>query len=295
MKTLLAYAQLLRLPNALTVIADGLLALGSAGVLLAQPGPSAFALAAGVSLYLAGMAFNDVFDRHDDAKHRRFRPIPSGRVSVRSAVILGIVLLLAGLGCGVAASAGAFVPLLWLGCLTASILAYDGGMKSTPFGPIVMGSCRFFHLLFGLTLGTELPTEVVVHLAAIIGIYIVGVTWFARTEELSGPKWELKPAAGVLVLALGLALLLPLHETFAQAYRLFPYLLFGYGAILSGPVLRAIRDPRPMHVQAAVKRTILGLIALDAILLALTLGWPAAALVLLYLPARLLGRWVYST
>lgn len=295
MKILLAYAQLLRLPNVFTVIADGLLALGSAGVLLAQPATTAFALLAGVCLYLGGMAFNDVFDRHEDAKERRFRPIPSGRVSVRAAVVVGVLLLLAGIGCGVVASGGSFVPLLWLGCLVVAILAYDGGMKNTPFGPIVMGSCRFFHLLFGLTLGGELPTEVVVHLAAIIGVYIVGVTWFARSEEFAGPKRELKPAAGVVASALLLALMLPLHETYATAYRLFPYLVFAYGVMLAGPALAAIRDPRPVQVQAAVKRAILGLIALDAILLALTLGWPAAALVLLYLPARVLGRWVYST
>ena len=52
-----------------------------------------FLLIASSCLYLSGMVLNDVFDREVDARERPKRPIPSGRISVKSAAILGGVWL----------------------------------------------------------------------------------------------------------------------------------------------------------------------------------------------------------
>src|SRR5947199_10543129 len=101
---LLALAQLLRLPNVFTAFADIALAT-AAGVGVTSGWPDVtfwlraglLALASGC-LYLGGMVWNDFFDRAEDAKARPFRPLPSGRVSVRLAVALGVVLLAAGVG-----------------------------------------------------------------------------------------------------------------------------------------------------------------------------------------------------
>jgi 4-hydroxybenzoate polyprenyltransferase len=48
-------------------------------------------------------------------------------------------------------------------------------------------------------------------------------------------------------------------------------------------------------VQAAVKRAILSLIALDAVLATGLVGWPGLLILVLAPPALWLGRWVYST
>ena len=58
---------------------------------------------------------------------------------------------------------------------------------------------------------------------------------------------------------------------------------------------RAIANPIPERVQAAVKRTILGLVLLDAILATALAGPIGLAILLLLVPAKILGRWVYST
>jgi 4-hydroxybenzoate polyprenyltransferase len=97
MSRLQAYAQLVRLPNWPTALADICL-----GALAAQALPErglAFAclLLTSVCLYAAGMVWNDFFDLEQDRKERPFRPIPSGRVSRREAAFLGLVLLAAGL------------------------------------------------------------------------------------------------------------------------------------------------------------------------------------------------------
>ncbi len=291
MTRLLAYAQLVRLPNVFTVVADALMAGLVCGVLFADPGRFALAAAASCLLYLAGMASNDVFDRAEDAKARPFRPIPSGRVSVRAAVALTGLLTAGGVACGLLADGN----LWWLGGLVAASFAYNASLKHTPVGPVAMGSCRLLHLLFVFSLADGFPAAVGWHVAGIVGVYIAGVTWFARTEEFAGRPRELVPATAVMLLAVGAVLLLPLHEVPTPANRALPYLVVAYGIVLLVPLRAAILDPRPALVQAGVKRAILGLIALDAVIATHAVGWPGLGILALYLPARLLGRRVYST
>ena len=76
---------------------------------------------------------------------------------------------------------------------------------------------------------------------------------------------------------------------------LFPYLLVGFGFYVGLPVGRAVRRPGPREVQAAVKRCVLGLVALDAVLATAFLGAPGLLVLLLLPPALVLGKWVYST
>src|SRR4029077_17261174 len=94
----LAYLQLCRFAAVFTAMADIFL-----GYLLAHPEGfdilRDFELLLGSSscLYLAGIVFNDVFDRQDDLLERPKRPLPSGRVSLRGAVVFGTCLIAVGL------------------------------------------------------------------------------------------------------------------------------------------------------------------------------------------------------
>ena len=68
------------------------------------------------------------------------------------------------------------------------------------------------------------------------------------------------------------------------------------GALVGWRCLRAIADPRPLVVQQAVKNCILSLIVIDAGDCLATAGLlPAVLILLLLLPATILGRWIYST
>ena len=68
-----------------------------------------------------------------------------------------------------------------------------------------------------------------------------------------------------------------------------------WATVLAIPITRAILEPTPQRVQLAVKTLILGLIGLDALLAFSVVGWPGLLILLLLIPALLLGRWVYST
>ena len=300
---LLAHAQLLRLPNVFTAFADIALGACAAGYLLERPGVFALLLAASGCLYLAGMAFNDLADRREDARSRPFRPLPSGRVSARAALLVGVLLWNAGLVSAAATrlalpdpEPGHFLPVHAAVLIGLAVLLYDFVLKPTVLAPLGMGLCRFLNVLLGLSAGGVALEPVGLHLAAVVGLYIVGVTWFARTEEGESQKSHLLAASGVMLAALGLALAVPTH--FAQnnwSVSFFPYLLVAFGFWVGSPVAAAIREPSPKRVQAAVKACVLGLVLLDAVLATAFVG-PAGLLVgLLLVPARYLGRWVYST
>ena len=136
-----------------------------------------------------------------------------------------------------------------------------------------------------------------IHIAGVIGVYILGVTWFARTEATESSRWHLRGAAAVLAGSLALALVLKARvaDLAGSAMWLFPYLLAAFALGIAIPVTRAIAKPGPREVQAAIKRLVLGLVALDAVLATAFVGAPGLAILLLLPPALLLGRWVYST
>lgn len=298
---LLAYAQLLRLPNVFTAFADICMAGCAAGYVLDRPGVLALLLAASGCLYLGGMVWNDYFDRREDAKARAFRPIPSGRVSPRAAILLGTALLLLGLGFAFMASGRTPVPVILFPipatplALAAAILLYDAWLKRTPLGPVGMGLCRFLNVMMGFSAVGQFGTDLSLHLAGVVGVYIVGVTWFARTEEGESNRRQLVYASLVMLAALGLAITVPAHLSAGTAPIYYPYLVAAFGFTVGSAVVAAIRRPGPKEVQAAVKRCILGLVALDAVLATAFVGAWGLLILLLLLPARWLGQWVYST
>jgi 4-hydroxybenzoate polyprenyltransferase len=301
----LAFAQLVRLPNVFTAFADICLGASAAGYITRQPGVFALMLLGSGSLYLAGMTWNDYFDRKEDAKTQPHRPIPSGRVSVNMAYMLGVLLLVVGFS-SIGSAAEQTIPasdvyrmyfVVWPFLLVAAILLYDAWLKHTPFGPLAMGACRFLNVFLAVWAGdaaSPLP-GFAAHLAGVVGLYIVGVTWFARTEETNSQRWHLIGAAVVMAAAVLLGVSVPVHLEEGTVPFYYPYLLAGFAFVVGIPVVKAIRQPTPRQVQRAVKRCILGLVLLDAALATAFVGWPGLLIGLLLLPAAWLGKWVYST
>lgn len=298
---ILPLARLLRLPNVFTAFADILLGTLVAGSWAICAGASLALLAASGCLYLAGMVWNDFFDYEEDKRDRPFRPLPSGQITRSTARWLGIVLLLGGLifagMAGIRNDGWNAWPLSIAVVLVGAILVYDAWLKRTPVGPIVMGSCRLLNVLLGLSLAVvaDVPWLLRWHLAAIVGLYITGITWFARQEAGKSDSLQLKAAAAIMAIALALAVAAPLHRAPGQVTVAYPYLIVLFVILLAPAVIRAIRKPVPAHVQAAVKLSILGLIVLDAILASAFVGGWSAMILILLPPALLLGKWVYST
>jgi 4-hydroxybenzoate polyprenyltransferase len=303
-----AYAQLVRLPNLPTALADILLGLMATGS-LTQPGrwPAyVLLLLASACLYCGGMVWNDYFDREEDKLDRPERPIPSGRVTPREATLFGGGLIAAGV---VFAFLAGLVLADWLTptylalLLTGCIFLYDAWLKHTWMGPLIMGACRATNVLLGVApAGTAILLSRGVYLAAIVHWYIVGVTLLATGEAKVSSRFDLLGGAAAILLSLVLALPLPVLALpdvppADASSPLFPYLLVAFGFFIGFPVVAAIRTPSPARVQSAVKRCLMGLILLDAVL-ATALGGTAGLLLLLLLaPSIYLNRrrWLYAT
>jgi 4-hydroxybenzoate polyprenyltransferase len=295
MSDLRAYAQLVRLPNLPSAFADICLGVLAAHALPQHGLAFALLLLASGCLYSAGMVWNDYFDREQDRRERPFRPLPSGRVLPRQAARLGSVLLAVGLLLAYLAGGPSIGVAV---CLAVAVLLYDGWLKRTWAGPLAMGACRFLNVLLGLSACGSLLWPRGAHLAMIVGLYIVGVTWFARTEARMSNRNALRGAAAVMLISLILALSLPVFLPAEQhSSFLFPYLLVALGFLVGVPVVGAIANPTPGHVQTAVKRALMGLILLDAVLATATAGMLGLLILLLLAPSLYLNRksWLYAT
>lgn len=299
MRRFLPYFQLCRIPAVFSAIADICcgFALTHRQPPTLEPYPVfGLLILASCGLYLAGMVLNDIFDRAVDARERPQRPIPSGRVPLAHAIRLAVVLLVIG---NVAALCAGMTSGIIAILLTGCILGYDGGLKNTVIGPLVMGSCRFFNILLGASaIGglTDVFTTPQLPVAAGMGIYIAGVTIFSRQEAQTSARWKLALGAGVI--NLGLAILLGFMLNFRSVLgHTATVAIAAVISVIDGRVFGAILTPSPARVQATVKTLLMSLVTLNAIIIFHATGAPALAIgvMALLLPAMYLGRWMTIT
>ncbi len=303
MSRFLPWLRLCRFPAVFTALADIVLGwLLAVGTIREAVTVQDFVclLITSAGLYLSGMVFNDLFDRRQDAAERPGRPIPSGQISVRGAAIFGSVLM----AIGIAAAAWAGRASLEVAVLLAAcIMCYDGGLKRTPIGPVMMGSCRFLNVLLGASGGLSSLISVLqmpqLWVASGLGIYIAGVTWFARTEAKVSRRNAL--GAAMLVINFGLATLMAwvLRWPIGGDQTVSLFVLLVIAMTINRRLAAAISDPQPRAVQLAVKTMILSIITLDAVLIYAHAGEPgllyAVAVILLLVPSLLLSRWIKVT
>lgn len=293
-----ALAELFRLPNLFTAMADIFLGFLFTHETL-EPWPEfALLLVASCLLYTAGMVLNDVFDRDIDAQERPGRPIPSGRVSLGLARALGFGMLSLGALAGWAAGmlSGEARSGLTATALAGAVLAYDWLLKRTPLAPLAMGACRALNVLLGMSLADGPWLAIHFAVAGGLGIYIVGVTWFARTEARQSSRLRLALSTAVLVAGIMLLGKFPEFVTpdvefvslprFAQGapgiqnnWQFFWILM----AVMVGwRCLLAVMDPSPFRVQSAVRHCLRSLIILDAMACVAVRGpWVGGAIILL--------------
>jgi 4-hydroxybenzoate polyprenyltransferase len=318
MSTLRTYAQLCRLPAVFTAMADVFM-----GYFVERGSPTvrswielvAVLICSGC-LYLAGMVLNDIFDRDIDARERPHRPIPSGRVPLARAKRFATALIAAGLLASLVAGYDVGIqPFLIALMLLSAIFLYDSWAKKTPIGPIVMGSCRFFNVL--LWVGVHSPdlkgvfTSHITMVAAALGIYVAGVTWFAKKEAEQSSRGGLIFGQSVLNLGLLLLAVWMTPQLWSVWQTLWPWglpnldgwrplLMLGVIAVVvNRRAIAAMSDPRPAMVQSAVRIMLLSIITIDATLIYATLGQPgvpiAVGVVTLLAPSFILGKWMTMT
>ncbi|HIM31700.1 MAG TPA: hypothetical protein EYG57_19395 [Planctomycetes bacterium] len=307
------YLRLFRLPNVFTAIADTSMAFAVASVDVPNVAAFLLLILATSLLYTSGMVLNDTFDFEQDLKERPDRPLPAGRIDRQTAKQLGISMLAAGMVAAPIAiwlqGGNVISAAIFVGCLAATIYIYDAGGKRTVAGPYMMGACRMLNILavfcvaddFGFVSEHGIATDKIM-IAGGIGVYIAGITWFARTEAAEAShRGRLSFALVHMLIGISLLMLFPEwsqgeRKWFLGSESQFFLLIL----ILAIPVARraaiAIANPAPGKVQAVIKQGIFSLIVFDAGITLMVAPWYfAIAILLLLIPTIILGTWIYST
>jgi 4-hydroxybenzoate polyprenyltransferase len=298
-----AWLRLVRLPNHATAVADVL----AGWLVIARPEnvaapPAAFwaVAAASLLLYAAGMVLNDVFDQELDTVERPERPLPSGQISPAAAAFVGWLAAAGGVAAGVVAAAlsrHAAVAGVAL-ALAVAVYVYDRHAKNTAAGPLVMGSCRSLNWLLGMTAAGG-PTVAAEWLPAVgMGIYVAGITLFARFEAtVSSRRWLILStgvmAAGLAVAGSFTVWLAGQGGSAWLARAGIDNWLVLWGVLTASVVYRAVLGivtPQPGLVQRAVGNAIMTIITLDAAIVLAACGESWAIVGFLLLIPFLVGR-----
>jgi len=283
------FLQLMRIPNSFTAMSNILAAqlLITRGEL--QWPPLIFLLAASACLYTGGIILNDCFDLDEDRRERPSRPLPSGKIPVTTAWMLGFLFLAAGVVLAGLVSPGSMIVSV---IIVALVLLYDGYAKHTAAGSLVMGLCRYGNWLLGLS--TAGHPEDSWLLALPILFYVTSLTILSKAETTAEKRTPLLLCTGGItltaILILGLNLTGHLPHTWALVLLAAAFLF------ISRRLYETSRSFSPQQVQLTVKTLVLGIIPLDAILVfAGGPWWGGLAVLSLLVPGALLARIMYVT
>jgi len=281
-----AYLDLVRLPNLFTAAADVLAGFLYSGGKLEQWTELVGLVAASVFLYAGGVALNDVCDVERDRVERPGRPIPSGRISRRTAWRLSMGLLIIGFGFAALISTRAAMI---AGLLIIAIVHYDAVLKSTLVAPAVMGLCRAVNLALGMHAAESLWTMAAMTPIALMWLYVTSVTFFARHE--TGESSSFRLTVGTIGICAAVAALSTLVWIVPSVRLSFLWLAALLTIELAYLGFRAASRRSPQSVQDAVKTFVISLIFFDACIAWAAMGPFAGMLVgFLILPTFILAR-----
>lgn len=331
---LFSWAKLVRLPNGFTVVADVsasfLLVLGASGWLRSGDNAAgsiwtsmALVVASGVALYWGGMVLNDVFDIRADRRARSERPLPRREIRLADARLVGWALLVIGI---ILASLVGPVPGAIAVLLSVCVVAYDGPFKRTRIASALMGGCRVLSFLLGSSAAhSVIPVEqwqarvsvlgepVWMHITPVtlafaigMGVYITGVTTFARREAIGDRSMHLP--LGWFGMTLG-GVVLALAPRFASVFsandgpvdwtrgwQIDPVVIFPATiTLMIVPTLArgwtAWQSPSPKRIQLTIKSAIMAIIPLMAAITMLGAGAiPSLCVFALMIPSMWLAR-----
>lgn len=287
------YLLLIRLPNVFTAPSN-ILTGYFAAVTVAEANSvhlTALMVSSGL-LYIGGIVLNDYFDVEIDKRERPFRPLPSGNISKRHALTIGIVAMLIANTIALILGPISFAVSL---LLTFAIIVYDYRLKHGPSGPFAMGSARFLNVIFGaspvLLYLNNHSYAIVGTAAASLFLYIVAITLLSKKEtgnERPNSTIVFLMVFGVISAVAILGLLLQLQWAFLVNLSIF--------AVVMIVTLRQYLMKELPSVQKAVRNMVISVIILDSIFVSGTAGLLyGLATLLLIAPAVILAKKLYVT
>ena len=246
-----------------------------------------------ILFYFASMAVNDCFDYQEDLKERPSRPIPNGDISLTTAWSIGFMMMLA-------AAVLAFLHSTTSGyiglALGSAIILYNGFIKQGLFGSLCMASCRYLNWLLGASFVAITCNSW--FFALPIFFYIVGLTFLSKQETHGKNKNSVFFCAFMVKLTALSALYLVVEKfqlTEQETFVSYGLLLI-WGAFLATKLITLFNNFIPKKIQQLIGWMVIGVIPLDALMVALSGQYLFALAILALLPpCRLLNKYLYVT
>jgi 4-hydroxybenzoate polyprenyltransferase len=135
-----------------------------------------------VFLYISGIVLNDYFDIEVDRKERPNRPLVSGRITRRSALIIAGASIIAA---NILAFLVSWASFVISASITAVIIAYNYRLKRNAVSnPLTMASARFLNVVLGGS--SALGLSLIMHQTPMVLVFVfVGFSLFLYTAAIS--------------------------------------------------------------------------------------------------------------
>ncbi len=284
-----------------------------------------------ILLYVAGIILNDYFDINVDRKERPNRPLASGRITKRSALLIATSSIVAGNILSWSVSWNSFIISF---CLTIVIFIYNYWLKRNRAGnPLTMGSARFLNVLLGGSSALGLVTKMdltLVFIGYCLFLYTASISLLSLKEVSTGERLSNKAWIPIVLsfltvlITIGSILVTGFSGYFQTAF-IFNLIIFscimcisffhlfsrlkritkptsrgqykeGYPKVEAESVDSTNQTKISREIQHKVKTMILSIVVLDSIFLSGLVGiYAGFAVLLLVIPPILLGRKLYVT
>lgn len=292
------YLVLVRLPNLFTLpsnILVGMATVSSLAFTLTSFTQFLLLVTISVLLYCVGIVLNDLYDFDIDKKERPNRPLPSGKISRRSAIVLVAIFSTIALILSLQVS---FSTLVISSILFSVIFGYDKYLKNTHAGPFTIASARVINILLGTSVSLRSVDSysqiVTLTFVLIITFVYVSLIGFISRYEVHGFSDNTKLLLPLAIVATVISsIILFSLMGFFKLESLIILSLFSFIMIIS---FSRIYRRDSGRTQQIVRNMILSIIVLDSTFLTGIIGIELGLVVLtLMAPLLVLANKMYMT
>ena len=248
-----------------------------------------------IFLYCVGLVLNDLFDYNIDKKERPSRPIASGKISRKVAIVLVIIFTVIALSLSLLVS----VPTFGISMVLISLIfGYDKYLKNTQAGPFTIAAARVMNVTLGTSASLNnidsFPQFVILVFVLTITFVYVTLIGFISKYEVQGFSENIKLYLILVVIAAIISsIILFTFIGFFKYESLIILVLFTF--IMAKAVYR-IQKKDPIGIQQCVQKMIVSIIVLDSTYLSGIRGLEVGlAVLLLVVPLLILSRKMYMT
>lgn len=308
------YLILVRLPNVFTAPSNVLTGYLAAVV----PAANADALQlfllllSSILLYIAGTVFNDYFDIELDRRERPYRPLPSGGITKKVALLIAIISLISANILAFTASMSSLAVCI---IMSVMVIGYDYKLKNTFFGPIAMGIIRSLNIILGASptlfvilipynhTNANFILARIIFVSLSLFVYVMAISLLSRKEVVTGEELERKHSytqtRQIIIISFLLVLAVILSISFAVFFGIFKMNLFVSFVLFSAIMVITFKQTNyhnSLTIQNAIKHMVISIIVLDSIFITgLTGSYYGLLTLILALPSIFLARKFYVT